>query len=52
MMGGKSITEFPADPEGQEDFEGFFSALNRVLAREDIIEITHEMQIGWVNIPQ
>ena len=46
MMDGKSITEFPAEPETQEDFEGYFSALNGVLAREDIVETTHEMRIG------
>jgi hypothetical protein len=46
MMDGKSITGFPAEPEAQEDLTGFFSALNAVLAREDIIAITHDMQIG------
>ena len=46
MIVDKSITEFPAEPEAQEDLEGFFSALNGVLAREDIVEITHEMRIG------
>ena len=46
MIVDKNITEFPAEPETKEDFEGYFNALNGVLARGDIIEITHEMQTG------
>ena len=45
-MDDKSATKFLADPETQEDFQLFFTDLNGVLAREDVIEITREMQMG------
>ena len=46
MVDDRSVTKFLAEPEAQEDFELFFTDLNGVLAREDVIEITREIQIG------